>query len=97
MTEEEVAVQIKTPAVLTAFSLAKISEMPVEVLASCEDEDKQYDRYSQHTADLIRNEFSAGEKSSKIEVARKLLAMNFTVDQIEKATGLSSEDIKVIK
>jgi predicted transposase YdaD len=34
---------------------------------------------------------------SKIEVARKLLAMNLSVDQIEKATGLSSEDIKGIK
>ena len=41
------------------------------------------------------------EKSAKIEgkieMAGKLLAMNLTVDQIEKATGLSSEDIKDIK
>jgi len=113
MTEEEVRVQIKTPAVLTAFGLARISELPAEVLASYNAEEKKFDQYSQHTAKLIKagekagdkagfsrgekKGFFAGKKTSKMEVARELLAMNLTVDQIEKATKLSSEDIKGIK
>jgi hypothetical protein len=89
MTEEDVAAQIKTPAVLRAFELAKLSTLPDDVRAAYEAEVREHDRYALHTAELIR--------MSKIEVARKLLAMNLTVDQIEKATGLSSEDIKSIK
>jgi predicted transposase/invertase (TIGR01784 family) len=89
MTEEDVAAQIKTPAVLEAFKLAKLSTLPDDVRAAYEAEVREHDRYAQHKAELIR--------TAKIEVARKLLAMNLTVDQIEKATGLSSEDIKSIK
>jgi predicted transposase/invertase (TIGR01784 family) len=97
--------------------LAKISKLPAKVRASYEAQDREFDRYSQHTAKQMQNEFVAGRKagrkagikagrkagikagknSAKIEVARKLSVMNLTVDQIEKATGLSSEDIKGIK
>jgi predicted transposase/invertase (TIGR01784 family) len=97
MTEEDVAAQIKTPAVLQAFELAKFSKLPAEVRASYDDEGREYDRYSQHTAEQIRMAGKSGKIEGKIEVARKLLAMNLTMDQIEKATGLSSEDIKGIK
>ena len=89
--------------------LAKISKLPAKVRASYEAQDREFDRYSQHTAKQMQSEFVAGRKagrkagikagknSAKIEMARKLSAMNLTVDQIEKATGLSSEDIKGIK
>ena len=101
MTEDDVAAQITTPAVLRAFELAKLSTLPDTVRASYDDEDREYDRYSQHTAEQIRMAEKSGKIEGnfegKIEVARKLLAMNLTVDQIEKATGLSSEDIKSIK
>ena len=93
MTEEEVEAQIKTPAVLQAFERAKLSNLPADVRAAYDAEVREHDRYSQHIAEQI----SKGEKSAKIDVARNLLAMNITVDQIEKATGLSSEDIKGIK
>ena len=89
MTEEEVAAQIKTPEVLQAFEMAKLSALPDDVRAAYEAEVRAHDRYIQRTAELIR--------MTIIEVARKLLAMNLTVDQIKKATGLSSEDIKSIK
>ena len=72
---------------------AKLSNLPADVRAAYDAEVREHDRYSQHIAEQI----SKGEKSAKIEVARNLLAMNLTVDQIEKATGLSSEDIKGIK
>ena len=93
MTPEEVDAQIKTPAVLLAFERAKLSNLPADVRAAYDAEVREHDRYSQHIAEQI----SKGEKSAKIEVARNLLAMNLTVDPIEKATGLSSEDIKGIK
>jgi hypothetical protein len=51
MTEKEVADQIKTPAVLRAFELAKISELPASVRANYEDEDVAYDRFSEYTAE----------------------------------------------
>ena len=97
MTEEDVEAQIKTPAVLQAFELAKFSKLPAEVRASYEAEASQFDRYSQHTSQLIRIAYETAQKSEKIEMARILLDTNLTVDQIEKATGLSSEDIKGIK
>jgi predicted transposase/invertase (TIGR01784 family) len=97
MTEEDVAAQIKTPAVLQAFELAKFNKLPDEVRKSYDEEGRNYDRYSQHTAEQIRMAEKSGKNEGKIEVARKLLAMNLTMDQIEKATGLSSEDIKGIK
>ena len=93
MTEEEVEVQIKTPAVLQAFERAKLSNLPDEVRAAYEAEVREHESHSQHIAEQI----SEGEKSAKIEVARNLQAMNLTMDQIEKATGLSSEDITGIK
>jgi len=97
MTEEEVAAQIKTPEVLQAFEMAKFSNFPRELRASYEAEARERN----DTAELIRLACETTGKSAKIsakiEVARKLLAMNLTVDQIEKATGLSSEDIKSIK
>ncbi len=88
MTDEDVAAEIKTPAVLQAFERARLSTLPDDVRAAYEAEVREHDRYAQHTAELTR--------MAKIEVARKLLAMNLTVDQIEEATGLSSEDIKSI-
>ena len=109
MTEDDVVAQIKTPAVIEAFKLAKISTLPDAVRVSYDDEGRAYDQYSQYTAEQIRvSEESGkiegkiegkiqGKIEGKIEVARKLLAMNLSVDQIEKATGLSSKDIKGIK
>jgi predicted transposase/invertase (TIGR01784 family) len=97
MTEEEVAAQIKTPEVLQAFEMAKFSNFTPELRASYEAEARERN----DTAELIRLACETTEKSAKIaakiEVARKLLAMNLTLDQIENATGLSSEDIKGIK
>ncbi len=52
MIEEDVAARIKTPAILEVFELAKISNLPVDVRASNEAEDKEYDRYSMHTAEI---------------------------------------------
>ncbi len=59
MTQDEVKAQITTPAVLLAFELSKFSALPADVRASYEAEGREYDRYSQHTAEQV----SKGEKS----------------------------------
>jgi predicted transposase/invertase (TIGR01784 family) len=53
MSEEQVRQRIKTPEVLEAFKRARIKSLPAEVLATYEAEDKEYDRYSQHTQSLV--------------------------------------------
>jgi predicted transposase/invertase (TIGR01784 family) len=90
MTEDEVQAQITTPAVLIAFELSKFSKLPAEVRASYEAEDREYDRYSQHTTEQI----SKGEKSAKIEVARNMIKRGRPLNEILEDTGLSPEDLK---
>jgi predicted transposase/invertase (TIGR01784 family) len=53
MSEEQVKSQIQTPAVLEAFQRAKLSSLPGDVKDAYEDEDKQYDRYSEYTQQLV--------------------------------------------
>lgn len=67
MTEEQVQQKIKTPAVLEAFKHAKIKSLPVEVLAAYEAEDKDYDRYSEHTAELVKEGEKEGRKEGREE------------------------------
>ena len=38
-----------------------------------------------------------GAKKEKIEIAKKLLKMGMTVEQIKEATGLNEEEIKKLK
>ncbi len=67
MNEEEVAAEIKTPAVLQAFEKAKISQLPAEVRASYEAEDDDFDRYSQHTAEQISKATTTAQIEGKLE------------------------------
>lgn len=53
MSEDAVREQITTPAVLRAFELSKIQTLPAVVLASYEAQDKDYERYSHHTHELV--------------------------------------------
>ena len=96
MTEEEVAAQIKTPAVLQAFELAKISKLPAEVRASYEAEDREYNRYSEHTAEIQQSAKIEGKNEGKIEVALKMIKRGRPLHEIVEDTGLSSEDVKSI-
>ena len=69
MTEEDVKKQIKTPAVLQAFELTKIQNMPVNIRDSYKADELKYGRFSIHIQEVIEAE-------------------------IQKATGLSLEEIK---
>ena len=93
MTEREVAARIQTPAVLRAFELAKISQLPAEVRASYEAQDKEYTRYSQHTAQVQQSAKIEGKIEGKIEVALNMIERGLPLHEVLEYTGLSSENI----
>ncbi len=72
-----------------AFELSKFSKLPAEVRASYEAEDREYDRYSQHTAEQI----SKGEKCAKLEVAQNMLKRGRDLSEIVEGTVLSPQDV----
>ena len=113
MTEKEVADQIKTPAVLRAFELAKISELPASVRANYEDEDVAYDRFSEYTAEQrkaaklegeVKGKLEGllegevkGKVEGKVEVAKNLVKIGLPAHKIQEVTGLSLEVIESMK
>jgi len=93
MKEDDVKRIIKTPAVLHAFDRATLSKMPKEVKALYDAEDKEYNRYSQHTA----AEVAKGEKKGILKVALGMKKLKIPTDQIVIATGLSPAEVDEIK
>ena len=93
MTESQVQEQIQTPEVLQAFERAKFSSMPRGVKEDYDDEDSQYDRYSQHTA----AEVAKGEKKGLLTAALGMKKLKMPTDQIARATGLSQTEVDEIK
>jgi len=93
MTETDVEKQISSPAVLEAFKLSRLKELPPIVRARYEAEDKDYERYSDHTNDMVKK----GEKAAKIEIASEMLADSEPIAKIIKYTRLSKAEIKAIK
>lgn len=83
MTEAEVKKRIKTKAVLEAFEKARLNKLPADVRAAYEAEDKEYERYSDHTQELIQE--------GKKEVAKKMLADKLSIKSVRTYTGLSRE------
>ena len=102
MSEEEVRVRIKTPGVLQAFERARISALPAMVREKYEAEDKEYDRYSQHTDELVSKSKAEGEakgraegeKAKAVEMARKLLRRGRLIKEIAEDSGLTEEEIR---
>lgn len=90
MTEEEVQATIKTEAVKQAFERAKIDRLPTDVLNAYEAEDKEYDQYSQHTADLV----SKGKTEEKLQIAKSMKAGGMSIGDIVKYTGLNPTEIE---
>ena len=90
MSEDDVKSRIKTPAVLQAFERAKISKLPQDVQTAYEAEDKEYDRYSQHTAEQVIK----GKEETANLVARNLLNDGMSIEAVARNTGLSREQIE---
>lgn len=91
MSEEQVKKEITTPAVLEAFKRAQIKLLPDQVRETYEAEDKEYDRYSQHTASLVQE----GRQEGAVEAVVGLIKKgNITLDDI-KNSGDYSDEFKV--
>jgi predicted transposase/invertase (TIGR01784 family) len=97
MTEEEVEKEISTPAVKRAFERAKIEKLPSEVRAAYEAEHEEYEKYSQHTTDLVAKGKLEGRIEEKLQIAKNLISIGLDDDKIIKSTGLSSNEIKELR
>jgi predicted transposase/invertase (TIGR01784 family) len=105
MTESQVQGQIETPEVLKAFERAKLSSMPRKVREDYDDEDSQYDKYSQHTAaEVSKGEERGLERGLEIGLKRGLLTtvlemkrLKFSTDQIAGVTKLSPAEVDEMK
>jgi hypothetical protein len=97
MQEDEVKRIIKTPAVLRAFDRATLSKMPKEVKALYDAEDIEYNRYSQHTQQMVEKGVKAGlltaTKAGLLTAALGMKKLKIPTDQIVTATGLSAAEV----
>jgi predicted transposase/invertase (TIGR01784 family) len=98
MTESQVQEQIQTPEVLQAFERAKFSSMPRGVKEDYDDEDSQYDRYSQHTAAEVAKGEAMGEKKGLLKAARAMKKRGKMTDtEIAADLGLAESEVSEIK
>jgi predicted transposase/invertase (TIGR01784 family) len=93
MQEDEVKRIIKTPAVLRAFDRATLSKMPREVKALYDAEDIEYNRYSQHTQQMVEKGVQAGVQAGLLTAALGMKKLKIPTDQIVRATGLSAAEV----
>ena len=56
MTKDDVEREIKTPAVIRAFDLAKISQLPKDVRAAYQIEEMKFEKYSEYASRLVDEE-----------------------------------------
>ena len=102
MNESQVKEQIQTPEVLQAFERAKFSSMPGNVKEAYDDEDRQYDQYSQHTAEIASKGkaegIAEGIKEGLLSAAHALKKIGEITDvEIAKKFGLTEAEVDAIK
>lgn len=90
MTEEDVKLEIKTPAVLEAFERAKLVSLPRDVKDHYLDQDIRFENMSEY----IEKEKNKGREETILKIAKAMLKQGVAVSIIEVTTGLSSEEIK---
>ena len=96
---------ITTPGVLQAFESARLGNLPGEVRERFVAEDLEFDRYSDHTNELVREAVGEAvreavrESERKIasEIARKMLVRGRPLEEIVEDSGLTKEEVEVIK
>ena len=96
MTEADVKRRIKTKAVLQAFEKAQLNRLPADVRMAYEAQDKDYDRFSDHTGELVQKGKAEGKAEGKKEVARKMLADKLPIKSVATYTGLSMAEIQAL-
>jgi len=100
MTEQQVKETITTPAVLQAFERAKLAKLPHEVKAIYDAEDREYDRFSQHTKQLIDagtvKGIEQGRKEGLLMAARAMKNLGIPATKISEELGLTEDEISRI-
>jgi predicted transposase/invertase (TIGR01784 family) len=101
MTEQEVLASITTPEVLQAFERARLDNLPEEVRERYLEQDLEFDRYSDHTSKLVSEGRSEGRSEGwrefAFELARKMLVRGRPLEEIVEDSGLTKEEVEVIK
>ena len=105
MTEQEVLASITTPEVLQAFERARLDNLPEEVRERYLEQDLEFDRYSDHTSKLVSEGWSEGRSEGRsegwrefaFELARKMLVRGRPLEEIVEDSGLTKEEVEVIK
>ena len=97
MSEDQVREQIKTAAVLEAFDRSTLSRLPSAVRRAYDDEDRQFDMYSEYTAAEVAKGVGIGEKKGLFTAALGMKKLKIPTDQIVIATGLSSAEVDEVK
>jgi predicted transposase/invertase (TIGR01784 family) len=101
MSEAEVKTQIKTKAVLDAFDRAKFSKLPPSVQVAYEAEDKEYNRYSKHTAEEVSKGKAEGKLEGEFakarEIALEMLKDKEPDEKIMKYSKLTADELAKLK
>jgi hypothetical protein len=91
---------ITTPGVLQAFEGARLGNLPGEVRERYVAEDLEFDRYSDHTNELVREAVreAVRESERKIasEIARKMLVRGRPLEEIAEDSGLTKEEVEAM-
>ena len=96
MNEKEVANSITTPGVLQAFESARLGNLPGEVRERYVAEDLEFDRYSDHTNELVREAVRESERKIASEIARKMLVRGRPLEEIAEDSGLTKEEVEAM-
>jgi len=87
---------ITTPGVLQDFESARLGNLPGEVRKRYVAEDLEFDRYSDHTNELVREAVRESERKIASEIARKMLVRGRPLEEIAEDSGLSKEVVEAM-
>jgi hypothetical protein len=87
---------ITTPGVLQAFESARLGNLPGEVRERYVAEDLEFDRYSDHTNELVREAVRESERKIASEIARKMLVRGRPLEEIAEDSGLTKEVVEAM-
>ena len=87
---------ITTPGVLQAFESARLGNLPGEVRERYVAEDLEFDRYSDHTNELVREAVRESERKIASEIARKMLVRGRSLEEIAEDSGLTKEEVEAM-
>ena len=97
MSEEEVALTIKTEAVRKAFDRAKLSTLPPIISEAYKAEEKLYEDYSEIIEEKRQEGIIIGQNENKRSMALKLLKENVSEEIIMKCSEFTAEELAELK